>query len=260
MKTEHEVSKSWDDLIFENRNKEYGAYFVRKTYSQNMTTGLGISVCLACILLIAPKILSALFPGQTILPDVIPTGITETRLIQPPPIDVPPPTQVTPPVQQHQANVAPTVTTQETTDVIPTNDAINASIPDVSPGEGTVPGPAIDVAPIEVPAPVEQTFTTAEIMPAYNGGLQAMYSFLGRKVRYPGIARRNGTEGTVFVSFVIDKEGKVTSINVLKGISEECDKEAMRVIALLDEWTPGMQNHRAVNVRMTIPIKFQIDR
>jgi protein TonB len=141
---------------------------------------------------------------------------------------------------------------------IATNDDIEASMDAVSPDVGTVPGPPAPVV-VEVAAPAEPTeFITAEVMPAYTGGLQAAYKLIGRNLKYPRVAQRNGTEGTVFVTFVISKEGKVTNVSILKGISEECDKEAMRVISLLNDWTPGSQNHRAVNVRMTIPIKFDL--
>jgi periplasmic protein TonB len=259
MKTEHGVSKSWDDLVFENKNKEYGAYTVRRSYSQNLTTGLGISVCFACMILITPKVMSLIFPGQTLLPDIeIPVDVPVTKLSQPPVLEMP---ETPPPPQasRQQNNLPPAVTTEETTDVIPTVEDINASLDNVTPGEGTVPGPTEPVVVEAPPAPVEPTvFINAEVMPAYENGLQRMYRDISRSLKYPRVAQRNGTEGTVFVTFVISKEGKVTNVSILKGISEECDKEAMRVISLLDKWTPGSQNHRAVNVRMTIPIKFEL--
>ncbi len=261
MKTEQGVTKSWDDLIFENKNKEYGAYTVRKSYSQNLTTGLGISVCFACVILIAPKVMSLIFPGQTILPEIeLPFDGPVTELSQPPTFEMP----ATPPPPQAprpQTNLPPAVTTEETTDIIATVEDINASLDNVTPGEGTVPGPPAPVAVETVAPPAEPTvFTVVEEMPVYEGGLKEMMQFIGRKVRYPGSARRNGIEGTVFVNFIVNKDGKVTDVSVSKGISDDCDKEAARVIALLDKWKPGKQNHRAVNVRMTIPIKFHLEK
>jgi protein TonB len=211
--------------------------------------------------LLTPKILSYFFPGKVVVPDVIKV-FEGTVLTQPPTFEQPPVQPSSPPpARQPNSNFTPQVTTEETDDVIPTNDDINANMDAVPDGEGTVPGPVIEVAPVEVPAPVEPAVVDfAEKMPAYDGGLQAMYQFIGKKIRYPSIARRNGVEGPVFVSFVVNKDGKVTDITVTRGISKECDEEAMRVIALLDKWTPGSQNHRAVNVRMTIPIKFQLEK
>jgi protein TonB len=95
-------------------------------------------------------------------------------------------------------------------------------------------------------------------MPAYDGGMEEMYRFIKNKVRYPASARRIGIQGTVFVTFVVNSEGKVVNVHTVKGISADCDKEAERVIALLSKWKPGMQNHNAVSVRMTLPIKFQM--
>lgn len=260
MKTEHGVSKSWDDLVFENKNKDYGAYSVRKSYSQNLTTGLGISVSFAVMLLILPKIMSAFFPGQTIVPDITDGILKEkpTEFLPPPTIE--PPAVTPPPSPQTQTNFPPAVTTQEVNTEILTNDQIEANLDVVSSSDVGVPGPAAP-AIVEPAPPAEPTeFITAEVMPAYKGGLQAAYGLIGRKLKYPRVAQRNGTEGTVFVTFVISKEGEVTNVSILKGISEECDKEAMRVISLLDKWTPGSQNHRPVNVRMTIPIKFQLEK
>jgi periplasmic protein TonB len=259
MKTENGVSKSWDDLVFENKNKEYGAYSVRKSYSQNLTTGFGVSVCLACMLIILPKIMSALFPGQTIVPDITDAGKEIITTFTQPPLVEPP--KVTPPPQapRAQTNFPPAVTSREVETVIPTNDEIEESLSNTEPGEGVVPGPSEPAIVETAPPPVEPTeYTNAQVMPAYNGGLQAMYRFISRNIKYPRVAQRNGVEGTVFVTFVVSKDGSVTSVSIAKGISEECDKEALRVISLLDKWTPGQQNQRAVNVRMTIPIKFDL--
>jgi protein TonB len=260
MKTEHGVSKSWDDLVFENKNKEYGAYTVRKSYSQNLTTGLGISVSFACMLLIVPKIMSALFPGQTIVPDITDKILNEKVVDILPPPTIEPPVRVTPPPTQVQTNFPPAVTTEPVTTDIPTNEDIVANMDAISTDDGVVPGPPAPVVVEPAPPAEPAEFINAEVMPAYKGGLQAAYTLIGRKLKYPYAAQRTGVEGTVFVTFVINKEGKVTNVSVLKGISEECDKEAMRVINLLDQWTPGSQNHRPVNVRMTIPIKFQLEK
>jgi protein TonB len=263
MKTQDEVSKNWDDLVFENRNKEYGAYLVRKAYSQNMTTGLGISVCLACFLIIAPKIFKSLFPDAPIIAQpLIEILDGEIDIIQPPIIE-PPVKQVTPLAPQQQTNFPPAVTTEPVeADEILTNDQIEQLLTDATSGEGTVPGPSTEGPVVEAPpAPTgNEIFNGAEVMPAYKGGMKEMMQFISRRVRYPGVARRNGTEGTVYVGFVIDREGKVTNITLVKGISEECDKEAMRVIGLMNDWSAGMQNNRAVNVRMTLPIKFQLEK
>jgi protein TonB len=261
MKTNAFETKTWDDLVFENKNKEYGAYLVRKSYSQNITAGLGISVSLACLMLIAPQIISKLTGTPPIvnpIVDIIELPIVD--FIQPPPVEPPPAQQLPPPAQNTQANLPLQVTTADVDTDVPTNDEFRNSTPSVDNSTGGVPDGS-SVGAIETPPAVVEpaVFLIAEVMPQYEGGLKEMFKFVGRKVRYPASARRLGISGTVIVSFVIDKEGRVTDVNVLKGISEDCDKEAVRVVSLLNAWTPGMQNHRAVAVRMTLPIKFTLE-
>ncbi len=258
MKTEIGVSDTWDDLVFENKNKEYGAYRVRKSYSQNMINGVGLSVAAACLLIVLPNFLSQTEtkeagPLSKLLPE-----LPVVEFSQPPSLEVPPPAQpVTPPLAVN-ANLAPQVTTETVETELPTNDAINASMVEPGIGDGILPntpGPDILSQPVIVETGIVDF---AEVMPQYEGGLKEMMKFLQRKINYPLRAIRMETEGTVFVAFVVDKDGKVTDVNVVRGISPECDKEAARVISLMKSWTPGMQNHRAVSVRMTLPIKFQL--
>lgn len=260
MKTEAS-SKSWDDLVFENRNKEYGAYLVRKSYTQHMTTGLGLSVAVACLLLILPRILNLIGNGNSIIPPIELPADAGTIFTQPPTVPLPkppPPDQarsVTPPV-----NLPPEVVTTETTDVIPTVDELSEAMPSTDDGKGAVPTEASTGIIDAPPAPIEnKIFIHAEVMPEYDGGLKKMMQYISGRIRYPASAQRQGIEGTVYISFVIDEEGKVTDVSVTKGISADIDKEAVRVIASMKKWTPGMQNKRAVSVRMTLPIKFQLE-
>lgn len=109
-----------------------------------------------------------------------------------------------------------------------------------------------------VPEP-PKVWDHSEVMPAYKGGLEAMVKFLSKQIRYPAQARRNGTEGTVFISFIIGMDGKVIQAVVFKGISKECDAEALRVINRMPTWNPGLQGGNPVMVRMMLPIKFQLN-
>jgi periplasmic protein TonB len=260
MKTENS-SNSWDDLVFENRNKEYGAYSVRKSYSQHMTQGLGISVALACLILILPKVLGLIGNEKLIIPPLTDI-VDETNIFTQPPViplpEPPPPpvhTVVTPPT-----NLPPEVVTTATDNTIATVDELSNAMPSTENGVSNVPTEA-SVLPIEAPPAIDydKPFTSVQNMPQYVGGLQKMAQYFGRKMRYPSSAQRTGVEGTVFVSFVIDKEGKVTDVKVVKGISDDCDKEAIRVISSMDDWIPGRQNDRNVSVRMTLPIKFKLE-
>jgi len=92
----------------------------------------------------------------------------------------------------------------------------------------------------------------------FDGGFEAMAKFIAKNMKYPAQARRMGVEGSVFVSFVVDKEGNISDPQVLKGISADCDKEAIRVVKAMPPWKPGKQNGKPVKSRFVLPIKFRL--
>lgn len=98
----------------------------------------------------------------------------------------------------------------------------------------------------------------AEVMPSFEGGIQNFYSFMGEKIRYPKQAKRIGVEGRVVVQFVVEKDGSLTDIKVLKGIGAGCDEEAIRVMKLVPNFLPGKQGDVRVRVQMVVPINFTL--
>ena len=106
----------------------------------------------------------------------------------------------------------------------------------------------------------EPIFTNVEVLPGFPGGLQAFQKFLGENLKYPEIAKKNNIQGRVFLSFVVEKDGSLSTIKVARGIGSGCDEEAVRVISISPKWTPGMQNGKAVRVSYTVPIFFQLDK
>ena len=105
---------------------------------------------------------------------------------------------------------------------------------------------------------VEEIFTIVEDQPTPDGGMAAFYQFVQKNLKYPAQARRMGIEGKVFVQFVVDKDGKLTEVQAVKGIGAGCDEEAVRVIEGAPKWKPGKQRGRAVKVRMILPITFKL--
>ena len=99
-------------------------------------------------------------------------------------------------------------------------------------------------------------FTIVEEMPKFPGGDSALKKFLLNHIRYPALARENRITGIVFVTFVINTEGKVTDPRLLKGIGYGCDEEALRVVSQIPDWMPGKQNGKNVAVQFNLPIKF----
>lgn len=109
------------------------------------------------------------------------------------------------------------------------------------------------------PEPLDTIVVFPEFQPEPMGGLKSFYEMMAKNIRYPRNAQRQGIEGKVFVEFVIDKKGLPSQFRVIKGIGAGCDEEAMRVIAL-SKWKPGKQRGNPVNVRMVIPIAFQLTK
>lgn len=105
---------------------------------------------------------------------------------------------------------------------------------------------------------VEEIFTIVEDQPAPEGGMTQFYKYINDNLKYPPQARRMGIEGRVFVQFVVDKDGRITEVQAIKGIGAGCDEEAVRVIKNSKPWKPGKQRGRPVKVRMVLPIVFKL--
>lgn len=103
-----------------------------------------------------------------------------------------------------------------------------------------------------------EIFTVVEESPAFPGGDVARIRFLQENIRYPQMARESGIQGTVYVTFVVEKNGAVTDVRVLRGIGGGCDEEAIRVIKAMPKWNPGKQRGKPVRVQFNMPIKFTL--
>ncbi len=106
----------------------------------------------------------------------------------------------------------------------------------------------------------DEVFMVVEDQPNPEGGLESFYRYVAENMQYPTIARQAGTEGKVFVQFVVDKDGTLTDARAIRGIGDGCDEEAVRVISEAPAWNPGKQRGKFVKVRMVIPITFKLDR
>jgi TonB family protein len=103
-----------------------------------------------------------------------------------------------------------------------------------------------------------EIFTNVEVLPSFPGGIQAFGKFLAQNLRYPKVAHDAGIQGRVFCQFVVEKDGSLSNIKVVRGIGGGCDEEAVRVLAISPKWKPGLQNGKIVRVSYTIPIFFQL--
>jgi len=103
-----------------------------------------------------------------------------------------------------------------------------------------------------------EIFTVVESMPTYPGGVAARMKFLQENIKYPQMARESGIQGTVYVTFVVEPDGSVSDVRVLRGIGGGCDEEAVRVIKAMPKWIPGKQRGKPVRVQFNMPIKFTL--
>lgn len=109
------------------------------------------------------------------------------------------------------------------------------------------------------PEDEEEVFTVFEKKPEFPGGLKALGKYLSNHLKYPTLARENGIEGKVFVKFVVNSKGKVDRVSVLRGTHPLLDDEAVRVVKIMPDWKPAMNQNKCVSVWYTVPISFNLN-
>jgi protein TonB len=253
MKRIDEEVPELNDIIFRDRNKEYGAYQLRKGYK----TVAGFSI-LSAVIICTSLVISASISTEQVTgsdgKDLI--VIIQPEAYKPQVIKVP---EVKPPVEliKQIRNVAPQVVDSvEDNTFIPITDVITAT---------TVNGDVNDtVTYTEIPddvIPVEPTvFISVEEMPEFPGGESALLTYIGRNTVYPVEAIENNIEGRVFLKFVVKPDGTVGNIEILRSVDPLLDQEAERVVGTLPKFNPGKHNGVPVNVWYSVPVLFRITR
>ena len=162
--------------------------------------------------------------------------------------------------QQEQPKPQPMEMPKQTTQLEIVNDDVE--VEDIEINVETTQEEVIqEYTPVEVEEEevVEQeVFTIVEQMPSFPGGDEKMYKYLGNNIKYPQVARETGIQGRVVVNFVVEPDGSVSNVKVLRGIGGGCDEEAMRVVKAMPKWTPGKQRGKAVRVSYTLPVVFKL--
>lgn len=254
------VAQSWEDVVFENRNREYGAYVLRRVYSKNVFIGLMLTAALILFIIYFPLIV-AMFQGEEVIEKAPPRKLVYTELSAPPPIDKPkpPPPQIQlPKLQKVIKFVPPKVVKEQVVDEVPTIEEIKEN--EVAAVEVEGPTEVVFEEPVEeVVVDDNQIFTVVEQQPEFQGGYEAMINFIKKNLRYPASARRMGVDGTVYVQFVVGKDGSISEVKTIRGISADCDREAERVVKSMPSWKAGRQNGKPVFVRFVLPIRFKLN-
>ena len=252
----------FDDLLFENRNREYGAYQLRKRYNSVMVIGMLLAILLVSAAVILPFVLSphsdrVLNGGITYIPvqmDNLETPIDE--IIVPPP--APPPeaarmqeiVKYIPPVVID--SVLPLETSQATNDDILAQ-STNPNL-DVQ-GNGT----GDDLLSGQDGVETDEAVFVVEIMPSFKGGdINKFRDWVNKRTHYPQIAIDNKISGKVFLTFIVEKDGSVSNVTVVKGVDPIIDNEAVKTIQSSPKWNPGLQRGQPVRVRYSIGLNFAL--
>ena len=120
-------------------------------------------------------------------------------------------------------------------------------------------GDIVDVEGIYIPADTNDIYMVVEDPPEFPGGLQALSDYLRDNIKYPEACRKDSIQGRVIISFVVEKDGSISSAEVIKSVHEQLDAEALRVISAMPKWKPGKQRGKVVRVEYAIPIKYRLD-
>ena len=261
------MSKSrvnWEDIVFEYRNKDYGAYLLRYNYPYYVT----VSALIVIILFLSGMICPQLFKGKQIQENSKKlTIINYSQLTPPPPIEkihVPPKTI---PVVQEKIKkyIIPQVTKEEVKEEeeMPTIEEAEENIDTTNTGiQGAGEGEVEVIAPPQAPKveePIEVTPPEPAIAvkpPEFPGGDKALAKWLGNHLQYPAIATRMGIQGVVIIEFTVDIKGNISDIKIVQSLHRSCDKEAMRLVTSMPAWIPGESNGKKVIANYKLPIPF----
>ena len=116
----------------------------------------------------------------------------------------------------------------------------------------------VEGMPDTEPVDSNEPLTIVEVMPLFPGGEEKLFKYLSTQVKYPEEALENGIQGVVYVAFVVEKDGRINEVKLLRGIGSGCDEEAVRVVKSMPNWTPGKQNGKAVRTRYNLPFRFHL--
>ena len=270
------ISNEWTDLVFEGRNQAYGAYKLRKGTAKRNVWALiivGLAAALLYLGLQLQKMAEAnkkVENTQAVELAKLNTEKKEAK-VEKKEIIKQEPEKV---VEQVKSSVKFTAPIIKKDSEVKEEDEIKldeVQKSDKAVGAFTVEGNdevggAVLKAKEDIAAPeppkhvVEETkiFTVVEQMPMFPGGDAALMGYLRDNIHYPTVAAENGVQGRVVVGFVVERDGSITDVNILRSVDPSLDREAMRVVKSMPRWTPGKQNGSAVRVKYQVPVTFRL--
>lgn len=247
----------FDDIVFETRNKEYGAYRLRRKYSRNLLIGLIIGILIIGTAVIAPYLNAKAMENKAKRAE------REVKLqmenidqpdqnVEPPPPPPPPPAEAVEQARYVAPVIVDTVKPEDQAQLM-TADQAQAEVKN----EEVTAVAEVQEEVKEEEAPTE-VFVVVEEMPAFPGGDKAMMEFIYGNIVYPEIAKENNIQGRVVLRFCVTYKGGVDQVQLIKGVDPALNDEAIRVIKMLPAWKPGKQGGKPVNVWYSVPVTFQL--
>ncbi len=269
------ISNEWTDLVFEGRNQAYGAYKLRKGTTKRNVWSI-IIVALAAVLLFLGLQLQKMAQANKTVENT--QAVELARLqdkkkeakVEKKDIVRTEPEKV---VEQVKSSVKFTAPVIKKDEEVKEEDEIKLEEVEKSTkaigtfnveGNDEVGGAVLkakdEIKAPEPPKHEEETkiFTVVEQMPLFPGGDAALMAYLRDNIHYPTVAAENGVQGRVVVGFVVERDGSITDVNVLRSVDPSLDREAMRVVKGMPRWTPGKQNGSAVRVKYQVPVTFRL--
>lgn len=270
------ISRDWTEMVFEGRNKEYGAYRLRKNAGKRNLYSL-ITIFIAALAIWGGISLVKFVESRT--KSVAQTSVAELSALNQPKkkaevkqqkkVQLEQPEKVvervkssvkfTAPVIKKDDQVKPEDELKTQEELMNTKTAIGAlDVKGNDDANGEVLKLKEAVAQPEPKPEVEKVFDVVEQMPSFPGGPSALMEWLSNNVKYPVVAQENGVQGRVVVSFVVERDGSITDVKVVRGVDPSLDKEASRVVRAMPRWIPGKQNGSAVRVKYNVPVAFRL--
>jgi periplasmic protein TonB len=248
---------AWEDVVFEGRNKDYGAYRIRYDYPNHLTFSTLFVVALFLTIMTGHRLLSE---RQTQITDIDDRDlITVVNTIKPPDVIK---DAITKPTGTRYA--APEVT-KEDVDAnlqLPTYDQALDLVDNLVVDEPALIEGTNEIVVVDVPPPVIEVVSMPEQAPdiiknpEFPGGMAECAKWLSRHLEYPAMAIRMGIEGRVMVAFTVDENGNISDATVIEGLHRLCDQEAVRLVKSMPAWTPGEKNGVKMTQKYTLPIRF----
>jgi len=257
MANENRRAPAFDEIVFENRNKEYGAYWLRKKYNRNLVIGMIIGIIILGTAIIAPFINAKALENKAKRAErqveIQMENLDQPQEnVEPPPPPPPPPAETVEQVRYVAPVVVDSVKPEDVKQLMTADQAqVEVKNEEVTVVEEVQEEVKEEEAPTEV-------FVVVEEMPAFPGGDKAMMEFIYANIQYPELAKENNIQGRVTLRFCVTYKGGVDQVQVIRGVDKTLDEEAVRVIKMLPAWKPGKQGGKPVNVWYSVPVTFQL--